>query len=254
MLSDSAIVTARRAGKLPSILALMLALIFAFVMVGCWGNSDTDLGDDTDTEGEPLPAPAANVQINYGHKGDALARATVTKFFSVQVIDTKPHDAHRTESLARFDGGVPVWEFKADHGLINEVSTLARSNKYAVRNLDYGKLPPHFEQIIPDEGPPEPLDRGSFYVFEIERESGSTSYQVVKVLADGSLQVYAAAPRAGTSYLLCCDIVSDFSEPVLMPDQTLENPDAGQSQSSPENPDAEQPPPPPPPPSLDDQH
>jgi hypothetical protein len=223
-----------RKPRAASLLALILAMLFAFVIVGCSTSSDTDPDDDTDTEGEPLPAPAANVQINYGHRGDALARATVTKYFSVQVIDTKARDARRTESLARFDGGVPVWEFKADHGLINEVSTLARSTKYAVRTLDYGKLPPHFEQIIPDDGPPEPLDRGSFYVFEIERESGSISYQVVKVLADGSLQVYAAAPRAGTSYLLCCNVVSDFPEPVLMPDQSIENPEV------------EQPPPPPP--------
>jgi len=96
-------------------------------------------------------------------------------------------------------------------------------------------VPTHFTQVLPEEGPPEPLDRGAYYVFQIERVSGSTSYQAVKVQADGSLQAYNAQPRAGSSYLLCCNVTSDFPEPVVLPDTTQ---DAGTANPSPdENPD-----------------
>ena len=98
-------------------------------------------------------------------------------------------------------------------------------------------MPPHFPQVLPEEGPPEPLDRGVYYVFQIERASGSTSYQAVKVLADGSLQAYTAQPRAGSSYVLCCNVAADFPEPVVLPDTTQ---DAGTANrrltKSPDNP------------------
>ncbi|MGO8802050.1 hypothetical protein, partial [Candidatus Binatus sp.] len=60
----------------------------------------------------------------------------------------------------------------------------------------------------------------AYYVFQIERQSGSSSYQAVKVQADGSLQAYNAQPRAGSSYLLCCNVTADFPEPVILPDTT----------------------------------
>jgi hypothetical protein len=59
-------------------------------------------------------------------------------------------------------------------------------------------------------------------VFQIDRQSGSTSYQAVKVLADGSLQAYNAQPRAGSSYLLCCNIATEFPEPVVVPEANPE--------------------------------
>ena len=90
-------------------------------------------------------------------------------------------------------------------------------------------MPAHFTQVLPEEGPPEPLDRGAYYVFQIERSSGSTSYQAVKVLADGSLQAYNAQPRAGSSYMLCCNVTSDFPEPVILPDTSQ---DAGSRKSA----------------------
>ena len=93
-------------------------------------------------------------------------------------------------------------------------------SKYSLKSVEYAKVPSHFTQILPEEGPPEPLDRGSYYVFQIERQSGSVSYQAVKVLADGSLQAYNAQPRAGSSYLLCCNVTADFPEPVILPDAT----------------------------------
>jgi len=210
------------------------------------GTSDDDDSADLDdaanaNEGEPLPPPVANVAISYRRPGDALARATVIKFFGAEVIANHQRDATHTESVVRFDGGVPIWEFKADESTFGSFTGVGES-KYTLKNIEYSKVPTHFAQVLPEEGPPEPLDRGSYYVFQIERQSGSTSYQAVKVLADGSLQAYNAQPRAGSSYLLCCNVTADFPEPVILPDTTTQ--DAGTAGASPdESPDQSGPPP-----------
>jgi len=208
---------------------LMMLLMVALGGQGCsyvkslWGSSDdTDLDDAaTANEGEPLPPPVANVAVSYKRPGDALARATVIKFFGADVIANHPRDAAHTESVVRFDGGVPIWEFKADESTFGSITGVG-AGKYALKNIEYAKVPAHFTQVIPEEGPPEPLDRGSYYVFQIDRQSGSTSYQAVKVLADGSLQAYNAQPRAGSSYLLCCNIATEFPEPVVVPEANPE--------------------------------
>src|SRR5580658_3059487 len=229
----------------PITLALIVSI--ALAAQGCssvttkvkslWSSDDdsTDLDDAANAnEGEPLPPPVANVAINYRRPGDALARATVIKFFGAEVIANHQRDATKTESVVRFDGGVPIWEFKADEGTFGSLTGVG-SAKYALKSVEYAKVPDHFSQVLPEEGPPEPLDRGSYYVFQIERQSGSTSYQAVKVLADGSLQAYNAQPRAGSSYLLCCNVTSDFPEPVVLPDTTEDA--SGQNPSPDQNPD-----------------
>lgn len=266
--------TRHKATAIPRRLLWCVALILSMTLAtqGCstvtskvksiMGTSDddsTDLDDAANAnEGEPLPPPVANVAISYRHPGDALARATVIKFFGADVIANHQRDTSRTESVVRFDGGVPIWEFKADEGTFGSLTGVG-STKYSLKSIEYAKVPAHFTQVLPEEGPPEPLDRGAYYVFQIERVSGSVSYQAVKVLADGSLQAYNAQPRAGSSYLLCCNVTADFPEPVVVPDTTQ---DAGADSAPPpdESPDQSGPPPdqsgPPPaesgaPPSLD---
>ena len=160
------------------------------------------------------------------------------KFFGAEVIANSQRDATHTESVVRFDGGVPIWEFKAEESTFGSVTGVGAS-KYAISDLQYSKVPSNFTQVLPEEGPPEPLDRGSYYVFEIERQSGSVSYQAVKVLADGSLQAYNAQPRAGSSYMLCCNVTAEFPEPVVLPDAT---PDAAAENPPPEEPPPNQPP------------
>jgi hypothetical protein len=238
----------------PITLALILSL--ALAAQGCssvttkvkslWSSDDdsTDLDDAANAnEGEPLPPPVANVAINYRRPGDALARATVIKFFGAEVIANHQRDATKTESVVRFDGGVPIWEFKADEGTFGSLTGVG-SAKYALKSVEYAKVPDHFSQVLPEEGPPEPLDRGSYYVFQIERASGSISYQAVKVLADGSLQAYNAQPRAGSSYLLCCNVTADFPEPVILPDETQDaGTAAGAAPPPDESPDQSSPPP-----------
>ncbi len=213
-------------------------MMIALVAVGCASSAGNDDTDDTVDAGpgEPLAPPKATVQITYHKPGDTLVRATVTKFFGAEIIANASGSGGRVASIVRFDGGVPIWEVKADKGFTDAISTFGKAN-YAPQNLEYGKLPAHYEQLIPDEGPPEPLDRGSFYVFTIERASGSTSYQAVKVHADGSLEAYAAQPRAGSSYVMCCNLAADFTEPVVVPEEVT--PD----ESSPDNPDSSAQPP-----------
>jgi hypothetical protein len=252
--------------------SVAILAMFALATQGCssvtskvksmWSSSDddsTDLDDAANAnEGEPLPSPVANVAISYRRPDDALARATVIKYFGAEVIANHQRDASHTESVVRFDGGVPIWEFKADEGTFGSLTGVG-ARKYSLKSIEYGKVPAHFTQVLPEEGPPEPLDRGAYYVFQIERVSGSTSYQTVKVLADGSFQAYNAQPRAGSSYMLCCNVTSDFPEPVILPDTTQE---AGTENATPNesgSPDQSAPPPvasappdePPAPPSLD---
>ena len=248
--------TTHRLRLWPVPLALILFLSLALAAQGCssvttkvkslWSSDDdsTDLDDAANAnEGEPLPPPVANVAINYRRPGDALARATVIKFFGAEVIANDQRDATKTESVVRFDGGVPIWEFKADEGTFGSLTGVG-SAKYALKSIEYAKVPDHFSQVLPEEGPPEPLDRGSYYVFQVERASGSISYQAVKVLADGSLQAYNAQPRAGSSYLLCCNVTADFPEPVILPDETQDaGTGAGAAPSPDESPDQSGPPP-----------
>jgi hypothetical protein len=228
---------------------IMMLLIIALGCQGCsyvksWWSSgdDTDLEDAANAnEDEPLPPPIANIKVSYMRPGDALVRATVIKFFGADVIANHPRDAAHTESVVRFDGGVPIWQFKADESTFGSITGVGAA-KYALKNVEYAKVPAHFTQVIPEEGPPEPLDRGAYYVFQIDRQSGSTSYQAVKVLADGSLQAYNAQPRAGSSYLLCCNVASEFPEPVVLPEPSV---DVGSENAPSEEPPSDAPMPPP---------
>jgi hypothetical protein len=115
----------------------------------------------------------------------------------------------------RFEGGVPVWEFHADEGLTREILTemplIHAGSKFRLRSVTYGALPRNFIQTEPDSGPPEPLETDAYYVFEVERASGATSFEAVKVEAEGTIEGYEAQPRAGDSYALCCNVNGDFA-------------------------------------------
>jgi len=212
----------------------MLVLI-ALSSFGCSSKKKVeDIGADdsaTDASAEPQPPSTATVEISYSRPKDSMERAMVSKYFGAEVIQTTQTHSGRSASVIRFDGGVPVWEIRADRSLAGRISDIGSSG-WAVKQLEYGKVPPHFTQVLPDAGPPEPLERGSFYVFTIERSSGTASYQAVKVLGDGSLQAYAAQPRAGSSFLICCGLASDFSEPVIMPEEITPD-ETGQDNSAP---------------------
>jgi hypothetical protein len=193
--------------------ALMLALAVAACATQP-GNPDV-IFEDTGASQSATPVHAT-IQISYAKQGDTLAKATVTKYFGAQVLTSEQTRSGKQATLIRFDGGVPIWEIRADHTLGARLPGISHAN-YALKDVRYGKLPADFVQVMPDEGSPEPLERGGFYVFEIARESGARNWEAVKVQADGSLEAFAAQPRAGSSFILCCGVPSDFTEPVVMP-------------------------------------
>jgi hypothetical protein len=158
-------------------------------------------------------APGATVDLTYAHRGDYLASLSVSKFNGAELVASRNVDSQHAASIIRFDGGVPVWEIKADTGVFSKLPVLGSGQKFAVKSVTYGKLPKHFAQTTPDSGPPEPLETGHYYIFTAERATGTFSYEAVRVEPDGSLDGYEAEPRAGTSYMLCCNVNPDFVQP-----------------------------------------
>ncbi len=157
----------------------------------------------------------ATVQIDYSRRDDFLRSVTVTKFTAASMIPIAPGQEKSGASIVRFDGGgVPIWQIHADEGVTRELLTaiplVAAGRKYAVSKLRYGELPRNFLQSIPETGPPEPLEAGSYYVFEVDRASGSTSFDAIKIDSGGTIESYEAQPRAGESYALCCNLSPDF--------------------------------------------
>jgi hypothetical protein len=158
----------------------------------------------------------ATVQIDYSHRDDFLHSVTVTKFTAVSMIPISSGAEKPGTSIFRFEGGgVPIWQIHADEGvtreLLTEIPLVAAGSKYAISKLKYSALPKNFLQDIPEAGPPEPLEAGSYYVFEVDRASGSTSFDAIKIDPDGTIESYQAQPRAGESYALCCNVNSDFA-------------------------------------------
>lgn len=186
--------------------------------------------DAQSSDNQALPGPEAKIHISYSTHGDYLKSLVVTKYSSADTIAPAPGGA----SIVRFDGGVEVWRFGYQHGMFSDLPIGGSTAAYAITEIQYGVLPPHFVETMPDSGPPEPLEPGHYYVFAVTRQSGSTSYQAVKVNPDGSLEGYDADPRAGTSFSLCCNVSADFtlSEPVMPADAPV-MPDAGPDSGSP---------------------
>jgi hypothetical protein len=164
------------------------------------------------TEGNSAP-PGATVAITYAHKGDYLALLSVSKFNGTEMVRSRNLDPQHVASIIRFDGGVTVWEIQAGAGVFSKLPVVGAGDKFATKSVTYGKLPDHFSQVTPDSGLPEPLEVGHYYIFTAQRASGTLSYEAVRVETDGSLDGYEAEPRAGTSYLLCCNVSPDFVQP-----------------------------------------
>ncbi|MGH7914376.1 MAG: hypothetical protein ACREPW_06970 [Candidatus Binataceae bacterium] len=170
--------------------------------------------------GTNSPPPGATVAISYAHKGDYLASLSVSKFNGTEMVESRSIDPQHVASIIRFDGGVTVWDIKADTGVFSKLPVVGSGQKFVAKSVTYGKLPEHFAQVTPESGPPEPLETGHYYIFTARRASGSLSYEAVRVEPDGSLDGYDAEPRAGTSYILCCNVSPDFVQPTapVIPD------------------------------------
>lgn len=159
----------------------------------------------------PRAATPTSINISYAKPTDTLQTVIVTQFTGATVLRTIG-EGDAQESLIRFDGGVPIWKFHANRSLLNPLNEIAKT-PFHLASLEYGVVPKGFVQDAPEAGPPPPLAQGGYYIFEIQRASGATSYQAARVKGDFTIQAYDAEPRAGTSYKLCCDVSSDFSEP-----------------------------------------
>jgi hypothetical protein len=169
------------------------------------------------------PAPAqAKIHVSYARPDDFITSLVVTKYYGADTLLTTPGKTGAS-SIIRFAGGIVVWQFGADKGLLSGVPVIGahEDRPYQVSEVEYSVVPKGFTQQMPESGPPEPLEPDHFYVFAVIRASGSTSYEAVKVNGDGTLEAYAADPRAGTSYRLCCDVAADFTitQPAVSTDQ-----------------------------------
>jgi len=176
-------------------------------------NPDASSPGEAASDDSNTPPPGATVAITYSHKGDYLASLDVSKFNGAEMVESRNIDPQRVASIIRFDGGITVWQIKAGAGMFSKLPVLGQGSRFATKSVTYGKLPEYFSQTAPDSGPPEPLETGHYYVFTAERASGIVSYEVVKVEPDGTLDGYEAEPRAGTSYVLCCNLSPDFVQP-----------------------------------------
>ena len=163
-------------------------------------------------DSSPPPGPEAKIQISYSQPNDFLNTLSLTKYSGATVLATASAGSNGTASVVRFEGGAPMWQINVEPGMFSEMPFGFSAKNYAVSEVKYGNVPPHFVQTIPDLGPPEPLEPDHFYIFSVTRKSGSISYDAVKVNADGSLLAYEADPRAGSSFRLCCNLSSDFTE------------------------------------------
>ncbi|HZP46470.1 MAG TPA: hypothetical protein VFB15_12550 [Candidatus Binataceae bacterium] len=185
------------------------ALFLTVVLAGC-GTHQSAPPEPAAAE-EPA-SPEARISITYSHPGDHLQSMVVTKYGGAQTLRTG-ETSQGSASVVRFDGGVVVWEFAApEKGLVQDLPLLGHKHEppLAPQQVKYGTLPAGFVQSTPDSGPPEPLQANQYYVFTVIRSSGSMSYEAVKVNGDGSLEAFAAEPRAGNSFRLCCNVPADF--------------------------------------------
>jgi hypothetical protein len=190
-----------------------LALICAVGAGACAARDEYDLDADALAQEAGFAGGVkATVEISYRRPGDSLEFASVYKYSAAEVLTIEPRDSGRTLATVRFEGGVPVWELRASPGVATRVTSLVGLGGQRIEQLRYGEVPNGFAQISPGSGAPEPLARGAYYVFEVQRSSGSTSYQAVKVRADGTLEAYNAQPRAGSSFVLCCNLSPDFTD------------------------------------------
>lgn len=192
---------------------ILVALTVA--MAACAAGQPRAQSPAGDAPAASTPAgPSASIQINYAHPGDYLKSLNVRQFIGAHMVSTREQPGEKRATVVRFDGGVPVWEIGAGGGLAGVLSSLpgvGLSKSEVPTEVKYGVLPSGFVQTIPDSGPPTPLQPGNYYVFAAERGSGSVSFQAIRVAPDGSLEVYDAEPRAGTSFLLCCNVDPHFT-------------------------------------------
>lgn len=188
-------------------------LAACLIVGGCASGKNAAVGSSTraaqTSDNAPPPGPDAKIHISYSRPNDFLNSLTVTEYSNAETVLAES-GKDPSASIIRFEGGVIVWQIEITKSLLTDVPMLGKRKSHAVTEVTYGKLPAKFVATIPDSGPPPPLEPDHYYVFTVTRASGATSYEAVKVNSDGSLEAYAADPRAGDSFRLCCNLTPDF--------------------------------------------
>jgi hypothetical protein len=188
-------------------------LTACLIAAGCASAKNAAVASSTrvaqTSDNAPLPGPDAKINISYSRPGDFLNSLTVTEYSGAETVLAESGKAP-SPSIIRFEGGVVVWQIGVTKRMLADIPMVGERKSGAVTEVIYGKLPSDFVSTIPESGPPQPLQPDHYYVFTVTRASGATSYEAVKVNGDGSLEAYAAEPRAGDSFRLCCDLAPDF--------------------------------------------
>ncbi|HJU28743.1 MAG TPA: hypothetical protein VJ718_06210, partial [Candidatus Binataceae bacterium] len=208
-LTDSSKILAQSSRRFPGLALIAVVASIAVAFSGCGllhrKSADNAKAAATPQNDSSTPAPQAKIRVSYARPDDFITLLVVTKYYGADTLMTTP-GKDGTASIIRFQGGAVVWEFGVSKGLLMGVPVIGahEDRPYQVATVEYSVVPKGFTQQTPESGPPEPLEPGHYYVFAVTRASGSVSYEAVKVNGDGSLEAYAAEPRAGASYKLCC--------------------------------------------------
>ncbi len=227
---------------------LWLGLIFVCLWLGqgCsfyqthlnfWSKKPTAPASANDEQSRaPEPVQENNsflVHIEYAERRDFLRSLTVVEYQRAQLLMARPASEGHARSLVRFGGGTTIWRIEpkpVKRTLLSRASPFSVLSDIPVANVNgdlrvsavaYGKLPRGLIQTLPEAGPPDPLETGEYYMVRVERAFGVTNYQVVRLDANGEIEVYDADPRAGDSYELCCDVSSQF---ITLPGANREEP------------------------------
>jgi hypothetical protein len=171
---------------------------------------------------EPAQENSFSVHIEYAERRDFLRSLTVIEYQRAQLLMAKPGSGNHARSLVRFSGGTTIWRIEpkpvkrtllaraSPFSVLSDIPVANVNGDLRVSTVGYGKVPRGFIQAMPQAGPPDPLEIGEYYMVRVERAFGVTNYQLVRLDANGDIEVYDADPRAGDSYELCCDVSSGF--------------------------------------------
>ena len=193
------------------------AIVFSCVINACSLFKHSSSAPAASTAGtsnapsQPPPGPEAKINISYSKTSDYLSSLVVTKYAAANTLATESKGSRGVATTVLFEGGVVVWQVDINPSTFSGLPGIGSRRPYIVKHVKYSEIPQGFQQTEPDNGPPEPLEPDSYYVFSVIRASGSTNYEAVKVQADGSLIAYDADPRAGDSFQLCCNVTPDFT-------------------------------------------
>src|SRR5713101_6352053 len=125
-----------------------------------------------------VSSPGASIQVTYAHSHDYVDVLTVTEYTGAHTVATQRRAEGKAATLVRLDSGHILWVVKANKSTFStRFPRLGKLSRFAVNEVRYGQVPKDFLQIEPlNNAPPQMLLPERYYVFSVERGSGSVSY------------------------------------------------------------------------------